>query len=64
MHTLFIQEQAMFNIKEIDAAELAQWVSDTSHQLRVIDVRQPKKSRWAQCRRPNTSTALAAREAQ
>lgn len=33
----------MFNIKEIDAAELAQWVSDTSHQLRVIDVRQPEE---------------------
>jgi len=27
-------------IKEIDAAELAQWVNDASHKLRVIDVRQ------------------------
>lgn len=27
-------------IQEIDAAELAQWVSDASHQLRIIDVRQ------------------------
>jgi rhodanese-related sulfurtransferase len=32
----------MFNnaIKEIDATELAQWVNDASHSLRVIDVRQ------------------------
>jgi rhodanese-related sulfurtransferase len=32
----------MFNntIKEIDATELAQWVNDASHNLRVIDVRQ------------------------
>lgn len=28
------------NIKEIDAPELAQWVNDANHQLRVIDVRQ------------------------
>lgn len=28
------------NIKEIDASELAQWVSDASHKLRIIDVRQ------------------------
>ncbi len=27
-------------IKEIDAPQLAQWVSDDSHDLRVIDVRQ------------------------
>mgnify|MGYP005824599773 CR=1 FL=1 len=27
-------------IKEIEASELAQWVSDASHKLRVIDVRQ------------------------
>jgi rhodanese-related sulfurtransferase len=27
-------------IKEIDATELAQWVNDASHDLRVIDVRQ------------------------
>lgn len=27
-------------IQEIDAAELAQWVNDANHQLRVIDVRQ------------------------
>jgi rhodanese-related sulfurtransferase len=27
-------------IKEIDAPELAQWVSDANHKLRVIDVRQ------------------------
>lgn len=27
-------------IKEIDSAELAQWISDASHKLRVIDVRQ------------------------
>lgn len=27
-------------IKEIDATELAQWVNDASHGLRVIDVRQ------------------------
>lgn len=33
----------MFNIKEIDAVELAQWVSDTNHQLRVIDVRQAEE---------------------
>jgi rhodanese-related sulfurtransferase len=39
----FIPEQAMFNIKEIDAAELAQWVSDATHQLRVIDVRQAEE---------------------
>jgi len=32
----------MFNnaIMEIDASELAQWVSDTTQSLRVIDVRQ------------------------
>jgi rhodanese-related sulfurtransferase len=32
----------MFNnaIKEVDANELAQWVNDASHKLRVIDVRQ------------------------
>lgn len=28
------------NIKEIEASELAQWVNDASHKLRVIDVRQ------------------------
>lgn len=28
------------SIKEIDAPELAQWVSNPSHKLRVIDVRQ------------------------
>jgi rhodanese-related sulfurtransferase len=28
------------NIKEVDASELHQWVSDASHDLRVIDVRQ------------------------
>ncbi len=28
------------NIKEIDASELAQWISDAGHKLRVIDVRQ------------------------
>lgn len=28
------------NIKEIDAPELAQWVNDSNHKLRVIDVRQ------------------------
>ena len=28
------------NIKEIEAHELAQWVNDTDHKLRVIDVRQ------------------------
>lgn len=27
-------------IKEIEASELAQWVNDASHKLRVIDVRQ------------------------
>jgi rhodanese-related sulfurtransferase len=27
-------------IKEIDAPELAQWVNDANHKLRVIDVRQ------------------------
>lgn len=27
-------------IKEIDASELAQWVNDVAHELRVIDVRQ------------------------
>lgn len=27
-------------IKEIDAFQLAQWVNDASHKLRVIDVRQ------------------------
>ncbi len=27
-------------IKEIDAAELARWVNDADHKLRVIDVRQ------------------------
>ena len=27
-------------IKEIDASELAQWVNDATHGLRVIDVRQ------------------------
>jgi len=40
MPALFIPEKTMFNIKEIDASELAQWVNDASHQLRVIDVRQ------------------------
>ncbi len=30
----------MFTIKEIDSTELAQWVNDTGHKLRVIDVRQ------------------------
>ena len=33
----------MFSIKEIEASELAQWVSDASHQLRVIDVRQAEE---------------------
>lgn len=28
------------NVKEIDATQLAQWVQDASHKLRVIDVRQ------------------------
>lgn len=28
------------SIKEIEAHELAQWVNDTEHKLRVIDVRQ------------------------
>lgn len=28
------------HIKEIDASELAQWVNDDAHELRVIDVRQ------------------------
>jgi rhodanese-related sulfurtransferase len=28
------------NINEIDANQLAQWVEDASHKLRVIDVRQ------------------------
>jgi len=27
-------------VKEIDATELAQWINDDHHQLRVIDVRQ------------------------
>lgn len=27
-------------IKEVDASQLAQWVADATHQLRVIDVRQ------------------------
>lgn len=27
-------------VKEIDASQLAQWVNDASHKLRVIDVRQ------------------------
>ncbi len=27
------------NVKEIDATQLAQWVEDASHKLRVIDVR-------------------------
>lgn len=27
-------------VKEIEAAEFAQWVNDASHKLRVIDVRQ------------------------
>ena len=30
----------MNSIKEIDAPELAQWVSETSQKVRVIDVRQ------------------------
>lgn len=30
----------MFSIKEIDAPELARWVNDENHKLRVIDVRQ------------------------
>lgn len=30
----------MSNIKEIDAPELAQWVSETNQNVRVIDVRQ------------------------
>lgn len=33
----------MFNIKEIDAAELARWVSEADHPLRVIDVRQAEE---------------------
>ncbi len=28
------------SIKEINASELAQWIGDASHKLRVIDVRQ------------------------
>jgi rhodanese-related sulfurtransferase len=28
------------NVKEIDAPQLAQWVKDADHKLRVIDVRQ------------------------
>ncbi len=28
------------SIKEIDASQLAQWVKDATHKLRVIDVRQ------------------------
>jgi rhodanese-related sulfurtransferase len=28
------------SIREIDSSELAQWVSDAGHKLRVIDVRQ------------------------
>jgi rhodanese-related sulfurtransferase len=28
------------NVKEIDATQLAKWVEDASHKLRVIDVRQ------------------------
>jgi rhodanese-related sulfurtransferase len=28
------------NVKEIDATQLAQWVEDAGHKLRVIDVRQ------------------------
>ena len=28
------------NVKEIDATQLAQWVEDDGHKLRVIDVRQ------------------------
>ena len=28
------------SIKEVDATELAQWVNDAGHKLRVIDVRQ------------------------
>lgn len=31
------------NIKEIDASELAQWVNDDTHELRVIDVRQTQE---------------------
>ena len=31
------------NIKEIDASELAQWVNDAAHELRVIDVRQMRE---------------------
>ncbi len=27
------------NVKEIDATQLAQWVEDASHKMRVIDVR-------------------------
>lgn len=27
------------NVKEIDASQLAQWVGDDSHKMRVIDVR-------------------------
>ncbi len=30
-------------IKEINASELAQWVSDASHDLRVIDVREMRE---------------------
>lgn len=33
----------MFNIKEIDATELARWVSEADHPLRVIDVRQAEE---------------------
>ncbi len=31
------------NIKEVDAIELAQWVKDVNHKLRVIDVRQAQE---------------------
>jgi rhodanese-related sulfurtransferase len=33
------------NVKEIDAPQLAQWVEDTDHKLRVIDVRQIEEIR-------------------
>ncbi len=32
-----------YNVKEIDASQLAQWVDDANHKLRVIDVRQAEE---------------------
>lgn len=33
------------NVKEIDASQLAQWVDDAGHKMRVIDVRQMEEIR-------------------